>query len=149
MLSHESPDGVVALPGPGVPADHGLASLGLVMQLAARTSSALAALVASLVMLEPRLSRHAGWILFAAALCIARSQLHRLAGRELLYGRRTIDGDAVNPFHSMRTYIAFGTGHAPRRRPPPASPPRCRCGRSRSPSCSPRPGSGRCAPASR
>lgn len=112
MLSHEPPDGVVALPSAGVPADHGMASLGLVMQLTARASSALAALVASLVMLEPRLYRHTAWILFAVALCIARSQLHRIAGRELVYGRRTIDGDAVNPFHAMRTYIALATGHA-------------------------------------
>src|SRR5256885_7087624 len=112
MESHESPDGVVDLPSAGMPADHGLASLGLVMQLAARTSSALAAFGASIVFFEPRAHRHAGWLLFAIALCIVRSQLHRIAGRDLLYGRRTLDGDIADPFGATRTYIAFGLAQA-------------------------------------
>jgi hypothetical protein len=112
LESHGPPDGVVDLPSAGVSADHGMASLGLVMQLAARTSSALAALAASLVVLEPRLHHRAGWIFIAVALCIARSQLHRIAGRELVYSRRSLDGDTANPFHAMRRYVAFGAVHA-------------------------------------
>lgn len=108
MESHEPPDGVVDLPRAGIPADHGLASLGLVMQLAARTSSALAALAASIVFFEPRAHRHAGWLLFALALCIVRSQLHRIAGRDLLYGRRSLDGEVADPFGATRAYAAFG-----------------------------------------
>jgi hypothetical protein len=110
--SSESSPRVVDLPSAGVPADHGMASLGLVMQLAGRTSGALAALIASLIVLEARGHRHAGWLFVAVALCIARSQLHRIAGRDLVYGRRTIDGDVADPFEAMRRYVAFGLGHA-------------------------------------
>jgi hypothetical protein len=105
------PPGVVELPRAGIPADHGLASLGLVMQLAARTSGALAALVATVVIIE-RPPRHVGWFLFAIALCMARSQLHRLAGRDLLYSRRTDEDEIVDPFDATRTYIGFGVCHA-------------------------------------
>jgi hypothetical protein len=111
LASNEPPRGVVDLPRAGIPADHGLASLGLVMQLAARTSGALAALGASIVVIEnPR--RHLGWFLFAVALCFARSQLHRLAGRDLVYSRRTDDDELADPFDATRTYIGFGVGHA-------------------------------------
>lgn len=110
--SHEPRDRVVDLPGAGVPADRGLASLGLVMQLAGRTSAALAALIASVAVLESRVHRHAGWLAFAVAASIARSQLHRIAGRDLLYSRRSPDGVLANPFDAMRTYVMFGIGHA-------------------------------------
>jgi hypothetical protein len=112
LASHEPRNGVVDLPSPGVPADHGLASLGLVMQFAGRTSGALAALLASVVVLEARVPRHAGWFFLVIALCIARSQLHRIAGRDLVYSRRTLEGAIANPFDAMRTYIVFGIGHA-------------------------------------
>src|ERR1044071_6505069 len=104
MESHGRPDGVVDLPSAGIPADHGLASLGLMMQLAARTSSALAALGATLLVFETRAHRHFGWLVLAIALSIARSQLHRIAGRDLLYGRRTIDGGVADPFAGARAY---------------------------------------------
>jgi len=103
---------IVDLPSAGMPADLGLASLGLVMQLAGRASGALAALLASVVVLESRVHQHAAWFCFAVALCLARSQLHRLAGRDLLYSRRTSEWEKASPFGAMRTYIAFGIGHA-------------------------------------
>jgi hypothetical protein len=109
---HEPRTGVVDLPRAGVPADHGLASLGLLMQLAGRASGALAALIASVFVLESRLHRNAGWFFFAVALCIARSQLHRIAGRDLLYSRRTPDGGVAPPFAAMRRYLVFGIGQA-------------------------------------
>lgn len=112
FASHEPRTGVVNLPTAGVPADHGLASLGLVMQLAGRTSGALAALIASIVVLESRVHRNAGWLVFAVALCIARSQLHRLAGRDLVYSRQTPEGAIADPFRAMRTYVVFGIGQA-------------------------------------
>jgi hypothetical protein len=102
--------GVVDLPRAGVPADHGLASLGLVMQLAGRTSAALAALVASLIVLDASLDE-VGWLFFAIGLGIARSSAHRVAGRDVLYGRRTLDG-ITDPLEATRTYIAFGLLHA-------------------------------------
>jgi hypothetical protein len=103
---------VVDLPRAGLPADRGLASLGLVMQLAGRTSGALAALIASVAVLESRVHRHAGWFGFVIAASIARSQLHRIAGRNLVYPRRTPDGLVVDPFDATRTYVMFGFGHA-------------------------------------
>jgi hypothetical protein len=110
------PAEVVSLPGPGLPADHGLASLGLVMQLASRTTAALVALVASLAWIDGRLDHHTtghtAWCGLVIALCIARSQLHRAAGRDLTYGRRTAEGDAADPFGAMRTYAVFALGQA-------------------------------------
>jgi hypothetical protein len=110
--SLEPRSGVIELPRAGVPADHGLASLGLLMQLAGRASGALAALIATVVVLEARVHRNASWFLFAVALCIARAQLHRIAGRDLVYSRRTSSGRIANPFDAMRNYIAFAIGHA-------------------------------------
>ena len=109
---HATRAGIVDLPGAGVPADRGLASLGLMMQLAGRTSGALAALIASILLVESRAHRHAGWVVLAIALCVARSQLHRIAGRDLVYGRRTADGEIGRPFDGMRAYVGFGIGHA-------------------------------------
>lgn len=120
MASHEPRPGLVDLPGAGVPADHGLAALGLVMQLAGRVTNALTALVASLGLVgmlgtlgapEPSdawLTQHAAWFWIAIALGLARSQLHRIAGRDLLY-RRPSGGD---PFGAMRRYACFGAAHA-------------------------------------
>jgi hypothetical protein len=112
LASHEPPKRIVNLPSAGMPADLGLANLGLVMQLAGRASGALAALLASVVVLESRVHRHGGWFFFAIALCIARSQLHRIAGRDLVYSQRTPEGELADPFKAMRAYIAFAIGHA-------------------------------------
>lgn len=110
------PAEVVSLPSPGLPADHGLASLGLVMQLAGRTTTALVALVASLAWLDGRLDRlgasHSAWLALGIALCIARSHLHRSAGRDLTYGRRTAEGTTADPFAAMRSYVGFALGQA-------------------------------------
>ncbi|MGH2898936.1 MAG: hypothetical protein ACRDMZ_09710, partial [Solirubrobacteraceae bacterium] len=103
--------GTVDLPSAGIPADHGMASLGLVMQLAARTAGALAALAATIVVLEPH-QRHDGWLLFALGLCIARSVVHRLAGRDLCYPRPTAERGIADPFDAARAYVAVGLGHA-------------------------------------
>ena len=111
VASHEPPE-VVELPSAGLPADHGLASLGLVMQLAGRTTGAVVALIASLAWLDGRFDRRPGWYAFVIALCIARSQLHRVAGRDLTYGRRGSEGAAADPFDSARSYAIFGIGQA-------------------------------------
>lgn len=111
FASHDPRTDVVALPAAGVPADHGLASLGLVMQLAGRTTAALAALAASIAWLDGRLQRDTAWYGLVLALCIARSQLHRIAGRDLCYGRRSADGIA-DPFEGARRYAAFGVAQA-------------------------------------
>jgi hypothetical protein len=97
----------VDLPSAGLPADRGLASLGLLMQLAGRTSGALAALVASVVLLEHRTSSGTAWFCIAVALCLIRSRLHATAGRDLAYGRRSVDGVTANPFEAAGRYAAF------------------------------------------
>lgn len=107
-----APAEVVSLPSPGLPADHGLASLGLIMQLAGRTTAALVALAASLAWIADRLQPHTAALALGIALSLARSQLHRAAGRDLTYGRRGLDGGAVDPFRAVRAYVAFAAVHA-------------------------------------
>lgn len=97
----------MALPAAGLPADHGLASLGLLMQLAGRTTSALVALAASIAWIYGRLHHHTAWFGAVVALCIARSQLHRIAGRDLSFPR-SVDRVPVDPFAATRRYAAFG-----------------------------------------
>jgi len=106
---------IIELPSAGLPADHGLASLGLVMQLAGRTTGAVVALIASLAWLDGRFDRRPAWCGFVIALCIARSQLHRIAGRDLTYGRRgqeDAEGEPADPFDATRNYAIFGIGQA-------------------------------------
>ena len=116
FASHESRTGVVQLPSAGLPADHGLASLGLVMQLTGRTTGALAALAASIALLDARFHHFSPWFwpwfCFAGALCFARSQLHRIAGRDLAFSRYTAEGGTADPFEATGTYALFGLGHA-------------------------------------
>jgi hypothetical protein len=112
VAAHAPRSELVALPSAGLPADHGLASLGLMMQLAGRTAGALVALAASIAWIDGRLHRHTAWYGFAIALCIARSQLHRIAGRDLCFGRRSVEGSPADPFHATRSYAIFGIGHA-------------------------------------
>ncbi|TMQ03284.1 MAG: hypothetical protein E6J90_08650 [Deltaproteobacteria bacterium] len=100
------------LPSAGLPADHGLASLGLVMQLAGRTTGALAALVASTALLDLRHLPHPEWFWSALALCFVRSRLHRNAGRDLTYSRCIADGLTADPLEAMRGYVRFGLAHA-------------------------------------
>jgi hypothetical protein len=103
---------VVELPSPGLPADHGLASLGLIMQLAGRTTAALTALAATVAWIEGRFHHRGEWIAIAIALGLARSHLHRVAGRDLTYGRHTADGRTGDPLRATRRYAAFGIAHA-------------------------------------
>lgn len=108
-IDHEMPAAsIVALPRAGVPADHGLATLGLIMQLVARTTCALAALVAPLVLVDAGAGR-GNWRLLALALCVARSQVHRIAGRDLVYGRdrEALEG-AASPLAATHAYVAVG-----------------------------------------
>jgi len=107
-----APAEVVSLPSPGLPADHGLASLGLIMQLAGRTTAALVALLASLAWIGGRLHPHTGALAVVIALSLARSQLHRAAGRDLAYGRRSLEGGAADPFRAVRAYVGFAIVHA-------------------------------------
>jgi hypothetical protein len=97
----------VELPDPGVPADHGLSSLGLLMQLGGNVFAALAALLAFTWLLEaadetPRL-------VIVFGLSIARSMVHRAAGVQLLYGEgETGRGDRLA---GIRRYVRLALAH--------------------------------------
>jgi len=104
---------VVELPGAGVPADRGLSSLGLLMQLAGGAFAALGGLLAilALAVLGEGPSGDAGWLLAAVSLCVARSLVHRAAGARLLYGgRRRGDGSVGSPLEGVRCYVAVALG---------------------------------------
>ncbi len=107
---------VVELPDPGVPADRGLASLGLLMQLGGGVLAAAGGVFALLALATLRELRDgppgpAVWVLAVVALCVARSLVHRAAGEELLYGgRRREGGRAASPLDGVRRYVAVALG---------------------------------------
>lgn len=116
MSSHR--DQVVELPSAGVPADQGLSSLGLIMQLAGGLFAAGFGLMLVQILaayaFAPR-GMNAGsevaWMFAVIGLCIARSALHRQAGTELLYGgRRNHDGTTASPLGALRRYVVLGLG---------------------------------------
>jgi hypothetical protein len=94
---------IVDLVDAHVPADQGLSSLGLLMQLA---GNVLAAYVALLTFMGLSLGGNGEtlWILLVLGLSIARSFLHRSAGTQLLYGR---PGEQGNRLAGVKRYIMF------------------------------------------
>ncbi|HEY0189975.1 MAG TPA: hypothetical protein VGC42_02560, partial [Kofleriaceae bacterium] len=110
MAEPHEPRGLVQLPGAGVPADHGLASLGLVMQLTGRTTAALAILVAVACLAWARDLPHVTWLLVICVASIGRSLLHGAAGRELIYPRAT--SAEPDPLAAIRLYVLAGIAHA-------------------------------------
>ncbi len=101
---------VVDLVDAGVPADQGLSSLGLLMQLAGSVLAAYATLATFVMVLSIRTDRGEDklWILLVLALCVGRSMIHRLAGTELLYGKRRLDGSTVSPLAGVKRYVVLG-----------------------------------------
>ena len=63
---------VVQLVDAGVPADHGLSSLGLLMQLAGSVLAAYAGIVAFLTLFAMRGSGETMWMFLILGMCIAR-----------------------------------------------------------------------------
>lgn len=116
MASERTHAEVVELPRPGLPADRGLASLGLLMQLGGGASAAGAILLALVAILALREQGGeppgtVSWILAAAGLCVARSLAHRAAGTQLLYGGRwRADGSPASPLGGVRLYIGIALG---------------------------------------
>ncbi len=105
---------VVELPTAGVPADNGLSSLGLIMQLGGTLLTATVGMLGiGQLMTIVQLRHTAGstllWTLVATALCVMRSMVHHAAGVDLLYGRRTPAGEPASPLVGLRRYIAIGT----------------------------------------
>jgi len=106
QVAPPTPAPAPSLVDPGVPADQGLASLGLVMQLAGTVFAAYASLVMFIMLFLPsgfgRVGK--GYILIVLALCITRSAFHRVGGSELLYPRASFD-DKPSPFAGIKRYV--------------------------------------------
>lgn len=112
-MTTENEPAVVALPSAGVPADQGLSSLGLIMQLA----GSLFAVITGVSMLTMLLALSHGnsdiFLVFALlGLSTLRSVFHRVAGSEILYGRRTFDPDNADPLAGLKRYIGFAFIHS-------------------------------------
>lgn len=100
---------VVDLVDAGVPADQGLSSLGLLMQMAGNVFAACAALFTFTVLLSFGGRAEVLWVLVVLGLSIARSFIHRAAGTQLLYGRA---GEPSNRLAGVQRYVLFGLGQS-------------------------------------
>ncbi|MBA3541585.1 MAG: hypothetical protein H0T79_18370 [Deltaproteobacteria bacterium] len=106
---------VAELPGANLPADHGLTSLGLILQLGGTFFAAYSAILAFLGIVLVGTSEGRGsalWVFFILGLGVTRALFHRAAGTQLLYGARDAVGDATHPFGGIRRYIVVGAAHA-------------------------------------
>ncbi len=111
-MSREQED-VVKLPNAGVPADGGLSSLGLVMQLGGTLMALVISLFAFGRLLTGADKHEALWVFLLLATCIVRSIFHRMAGTELLYGRPSLDLDnPPSPLAGLYRYIVIGLVHS-------------------------------------
>lgn len=108
-MSRDQP-AVVQLPAAGVPADQGLSSLGLVMQLGG-TIAAIAVTPLAFAMLFGARSPGTLWLFLLLATCVVRSLFHRAAGTDILYGKPRADG-ASAPLVGLVRYIAIGLAHS-------------------------------------
>jgi hypothetical protein len=101
--------GVVELVDAGVPADQGLSSLGLLMQLAGNVFAVVFALFTFYALFAVTGGGSESlWLLLMLGLSIARSMLHRAAGTQLLYGRPGIEGQRLA---GIQRYAVFGLAH--------------------------------------
>ncbi len=110
-MAEHNQDGVVALGDAGVPADHGLSSLGLLMQLAGNLFAALGGLIGFGLLLQIVRVPNRGDLLVPVLLLassIARSLFHRKAGTQLLYGSSSLAQDGSNHrTDGIRRYVGF------------------------------------------
>jgi hypothetical protein len=101
---------VVDLPDAGVPADQGLSSLALVLQLAGNFMAAVAVLgLFYLLASNPRGDSNMLWVLLILGTSIVRSMFQRAAGAQLLYGN---SADAGGRLGGVRRYVIFGIGQS-------------------------------------
>ena len=78
-------------PAPRVPADHGLACLGLLLQLAGGLLAAYGTLAAFAALLSAhRFDDDRLWVFLVLATGVGRSLVHRAAGAQLVYGDRAV-----------------------------------------------------------
>lgn len=95
-----------------VPSDQGLTTLGLLMQLCGTIFAAYGSLILLFFMFLP-LGRPGdkGLLLLLVALSVCRSAFHRMAGTDLLYGRRTLDG-VDSPLTGLKRYLIAALAHS-------------------------------------
>lgn len=94
------------------PSDQGLSTLGLLMQLGGTIFAAYGSLMLLFFVFLPLgRSGDKGLLLLAVALSVGRSAFHRMAGTQLLYGNRTLDG-VGSPLSGIRRYIVIGLAHS-------------------------------------
>jgi hypothetical protein len=106
----ESDRPAVDLVDAGVPADHGLSSLGLLMQLGGNVMAAYAALVAfGALFLARAFGDDTLWVFLIIGISVTRSLFHRAAGSQLLYGNPAEHGGRLG---GIRRYITFGIAHS-------------------------------------
>lgn len=94
---------ITKLAGARVPADHGISSLGLLMQLGGTLGIIFAAFMGVSTAMAGAARHSMGMLFFFATLCGVRSAFHRAAGTALLYGR----GSA--PRRGVLTYVLVST----------------------------------------
>ncbi|HEY5922099.1 MAG TPA: hypothetical protein VIV11_10535 [Kofleriaceae bacterium] len=105
-MTEQKQDGVVELTGAGVPADQGLSSLGMLMQLGGNMFAALAGFVAFMTLLAPGMRDETLWMIVLIGASITRSLFHRNAGSQLLYGAHSITTEGSNQrLAGIRRYI--------------------------------------------
>ena len=99
MESQSNAQGVVSLSGARLPADRGLSSLGLLMQLAGSLSMTSMVLITLMPIFAGGAAGHGTLFLFLmGASGVVRGAFHRAAGNALIYG-------SVDPKKSVLTYI--------------------------------------------
>lgn len=107
-MSEQKQEGVVELVDAGVPADQGLSSLGLLMQLAGNLFAAYAGLLVFMMLFAMRGSGETLYVLVLLGVSIARSILHRNAGTQLLYGPASLTTEGSNQrMAGIRRYVGF------------------------------------------
>ncbi|MBA3464829.1 MAG: hypothetical protein H0T46_33150 [Deltaproteobacteria bacterium] len=114
-MSEQQKQEPVNLVDPGVPADQGLSSLGLLMQLGGSLFAAAATLMTFVMLLAAGLGGGRGSdkliILLVLGASVTRSVFHRMAGTELLYGKRSLDG-VSSAMGGVKRYVAIGLAHS-------------------------------------
>jgi hypothetical protein len=107
MTEPQKPN-VVDLVDAGVPADQGLAALGMLMQLAGNVLAAYAALFAFAVLFAGPMMESGNsqtlWMFLILGLSITRSLFHRAAGSALVYGDPGAGGARLK---GVQRYIGF------------------------------------------
>lgn len=104
--------GVVRLIGANVPADQGLSSLGLIMQLSGSLTAAATTFIGFQTLFLPSRAGTTMLVLLLTTLSVVRSLMHRAAGTGLLYTGAAEESLAPPPLRGVRRYIAVGLLHS-------------------------------------